>query len=622
MECPAQPSLSSMVVDAASRIPFVNEQTLVTLSLVGFVLLLLIPKTQASSYQKLYQKWIDKARKERDEKKHHVLEKKLDHKDVSDLEPVLEWSALQVRQAVVEQKLDLPTYVTYLAQDRCRKIGRKEHGINAIAEEMYDSAYALAEKYKASVKKKNITKSNMPPLFGVPISIKECLTVKGMLTTGGLACRLNKRASEDSLTVKVLRQSGAIPMCTGNVPQLLMMFESFNNFWDLTRNPWNLKRSSGGSSGGEAALVASRCVQMAIGNDVGGSVRGPACFNGLVGFKPSATRSTLLGSMRPRYKERSYTSLMIPSVVGPLTRSVEDAAQFLRAYWVPELFHGDKNVAPMTFDENAYSAKEKLKIGYFETDNWFEPCRTSKRAVRETIEKMEKAGHTCVPFKLPRDGWFYYGLFAGIQGAEGNAKSYREALEGEAFWDQYHPLVMASSIPESIKWLLTTFFIDKRRGHVLKQMRTGGVKAWELGEIMADLEGFRAEFSKAMVDSEVDALIFPGFPVPAVRHFTSGELTSSCSYMFLANLLRWPSGVVPVTLVQDGEAVYPMDELPKDQRDKIARLVASNMEGSEGMPMGISVMTPIYRDEDCLRVMKEVERVVGFSESPSAYKDA
>ena len=86
-------------------------------------------------------------------------------------------------------------------------------------------------------------------------------------------------------------------------------------------------------------------------------------------------------------------------------------------------------------------------------------------------------------------------------------------------------------------------------------------------------------------------------------------------------MLGWPAGVVPVTTVRNEEQHYRMEDIPANQRDPIAKIAANVMEGSEGLPMSVAVMTPSYRDELCLRVMKEVESVVGFLEEPQAYKE-
>jgi len=131
----------------------------------------------------------------------------------------------------------------------------------------------------------------------------------------------------------------------------------------------------------------------------------------------------------------------------------------------------------------------------------------------------------------------------------------------------------------------------------------------------------RSNWSEAVRKADVDAIVFPGFPIPALPHGLSADLTAAVSYMFLPNLLMWPAGVVPVTTVRSDEQHYRVEDLPVDQRnDKAAKMVANLvMPGSKGLPMSVSVMTSAFQDEKCLRVVKEIERLVNFRERPSAY---
>lgn len=134
----------------------------------------------------------------------------------------------------------------------------------------------------------------------------------------------------------------------------------------------------------------------------------------------------------------------------------------------------------------------------------------------------------------------------------------------------------------------------------------------------------RGLWSNAVQEAGVDAIVHPAMPTPAVRHGMSAQ-SAAISYMLIGPMLLWPTGVVPVTTVRDDEQHYydskeHRDQLPKNQRDQLARFAAQEMKGSAGLPISISVLTPAYKDETCLRVMKEVEKVVGFNERPNAYK--
>lgn len=291
----------------------------------------------------------------------------------------------------------------------------------------------------------------------------------------------------------------------------------------------------------------------------------------------------------------------------------------MKAVCTPDLFAGDLNVPPLLFDDKAYRDTSKLKIGYFKTDGWYEPCATSKRALNDTITALEKAGHTCVPFEPPTDGWSNYQLLVGINGAEGNFKSYIEALEGEEIILEYTTLVRATNVPNWLRWILCRV-LDERRAHLLGSSRSGGISVFELWKKTADLLALRQTWSDAFNKAQIDAIVYPGFPVPAFPHGVSADITAAHSYMFLPNLLLWPAGVVPVTTVKEDEQHYRMEDLPENQRDKQAKLTASLMEESAGLPISVSVMTPAFQDEKCLRVMREIESLVNFDKKPAAFE--
>ncbi|WLD94777.1 amidase [Alkalihalobacillus sp. AL-G] len=122
-------------------------------------------------------------------------------------------------------------------------------------------------------------------LFGVPISIKECFDVEGMKTTGGLLHRKNKTASKDAEVVSRLKAEGAIILGKTNTPSLCYYQETENPLYGRTNNPWDLNCTAGGSSGGEGALMAAGGAAVGLGADIGGSIRFPSHFNGVVGFK-------------------------------------------------------------------------------------------------------------------------------------------------------------------------------------------------------------------------------------------------------------------------------------------------------------------------------------------------
>lgn len=129
-----------------------------------------------------------------------------------------------------------------------------------------------------------------PPLFGIPVSVKESNKLIGHDTTIGFAQYIGQPAEEDSALVIVLKKLGAIPFVTTNIPQSMLSIGSSNPVYGVTTNPYDASRSSGGSSSGEGALIALRGSPLGIGTDVGGSVRVPAHWCGICSLKPSGTR--------------------------------------------------------------------------------------------------------------------------------------------------------------------------------------------------------------------------------------------------------------------------------------------------------------------------------------------
>lgn len=162
--------------------------------------------------------------------------------------------------------------------------------LNCVVDERFSDALKDAEeadKFIASDVWTEEEFATKKPFFGVPISTKDCIQVKGMLNTSGLHHRKDVRAPEDAPTIKAMRDAGAIPFAITNTSELCMWWESVNCVHGRTSNPYDTNRIVGGSSGGEGAIQASAASPFGIGSDIGGSVRMPAFFNGIFGHKPS-----------------------------------------------------------------------------------------------------------------------------------------------------------------------------------------------------------------------------------------------------------------------------------------------------------------------------------------------
>lgn len=198
-----------------------------------------------------------------------------------------------------------------------RHIERVNPHIRAMIEPRFDEARREAEE-RDRLLREGKAKGR---LWGVPISMKEAFYVKGMHTTGGLPRRREAVDREDAEIVRRLKQEGAVILGKTNTPALCYCQETENTLFGRTNNPWDLSRTAGGSSGGEGALVAVGGAAVGIGSDIGGSIRFPAHFNGVIGFKSGNRRVSPAGAF-PEVKEPHQVSMF---GIGALAKSVRDA---------------------------------------------------------------------------------------------------------------------------------------------------------------------------------------------------------------------------------------------------------------------------------------------------------
>jgi Asp-tRNA(Asn)/Glu-tRNA(Gln) amidotransferase A subunit family amidase len=188
--------------------------------------------------------------------------------------------------------------------------------INALITSCFDQARDEARRARERMRT-----SDLPPLFGVPVTIKDSLPVQGMRFTAGSTFHRNTVATHNAEAVRRLKAAGAIVLGKTNCSDMSASVETNNPIFGLTRNPWSLNHSPGGSSGGEAALIAACGSPLGLGADFGGSIRIPAAFCGVVGFKPSGGRVSTDGHI-----PQVPASISQWNTVGPIARCVEDVA--------------------------------------------------------------------------------------------------------------------------------------------------------------------------------------------------------------------------------------------------------------------------------------------------------
>lgn len=208
------------------------------------------------------------------------------------------------------------------------RVDRYNPDINAIVWQMRDQALEAAKRADYEVRRGG---TSLGPLHGVPMTVKESYDVVGSPTTWGIPMLRNNFPKRDALAITRLKTAGAIIFGKTNVPYALADFQSYNDIYGCTNNPWDLSRSPGGSSGGSAASLAMGFTGLDTGSDIGGSIRNPAHFCGVFGHKPT------WNLIPPRgHSPSGILASSDLSVVGPLARSAHDLKLALEVMMGPD----------------------------------------------------------------------------------------------------------------------------------------------------------------------------------------------------------------------------------------------------------------------------------------------
>jgi fatty acid amide hydrolase 2 len=231
---------------------------------------------------------------------------------------------------------------TKLCELYIERIKQVQPAINAMCEDRFEAALQdaaaideLVARHRANSSQPDEARQSFSageiemlesPLLGIPVSVKECVAVKGMKNSCGLVDRRDFVAEDDAVVVKNVKRLGLIPICTTNVPEMTMFWADCNNkVYGRTHNPYDLSRVPGASSGGEGALLGAGASIVGIGTDIGGSLRNPAQYSGIMTHKPSPFLVSSEGNF-PAVKEarlRMFT-------MGPMTRYASDLRYLLK----------------------------------------------------------------------------------------------------------------------------------------------------------------------------------------------------------------------------------------------------------------------------------------------------
>ena len=454
---------------------------------------------------------------------------------------------------------------------------QKTHGwLNALVQPHYQNAQ------KACIKV-----DQGGPLAGVPASIKECFSVEGLQTTLGIPSRRGQVDVGDASIVQRLKKCGVVVVGKSNIPQAMYLHETTNPVWGQTNHPETKTRGPGGSSGGDAALVAAGVVSLGVGNDLAGSVRQPAHACGVPSLLPS---SSILGTGGAFNTIPSFD--VVSSRVGFLASSVGDLSLVADS---------------LGLVKNREEPFRSQRIAVWEDPGIIESSPAIKRAVRESSKALIQAGHHV---EFIRDGvaqeaaWVMFGLLSAdgghdIQRIFGDDKP----IPGIA------TLLHIGSLPRWIRPFLAAFmWIIGNRIDAAALIATGPRSKKGFKKLIAR----RKKIVEHMQNTakRFDAILCPVSSLPALKHGTAARLVAAASPCLLANLVDLPAGVIPVTRVSEGEQYGRHFSF-----DRVLRTAIQTDVGSTGLPIGVQVIglngDPVERT--VLDLMQAIESRVGFS---------
>src|ERR1700719_1237097 len=388
-------------------------------------------------------------------------------------------------------------------------------------------------------------------LHGIAISVKSCVDVAGWPCPAGSRLRADYVACDDAVLVARLKAAGAILIGNTNVPEFLMAYETDNALSGKTSNPWELARSAGGSSGGEAAAIASGCSMGGVGSDGGGSVRVPAHFCGISGLKPTLGRIPGTGHF-----PRGAGAFAWLGVVGPMARTVADVRALFDVMKGPDA--DDALTSPIEAKSFGEGDLRGMRVGILESDALGDVTSGTTEAVRRAVGLLSEQLHV-EPFQMKgleqaiELWWFFFGSMI--------ARLFEPMVEGREaelspIFREYLSVAGLKIAPTVDEFMAACVKRDIVRAKIIKQMR------------------------------DVPILLSPVCAAPAFRH-GEGNWQPVCGYRDTMRHAQWlnlagfPGVTVPMGFSAQGLPIG-VQVISRPNEDELVLAVAEILETARG----------------------------------------
>jgi fatty acid amide hydrolase 2 len=428
------------------------------------------------------------------------------------MDPLLFMSGTRIARAIRRREVSSLEAV----DAHIRQIEKVNPTLNALVAERFALARDEARRADARLASAG-NDDELGSFFGVPCTIKESFAVAGMPFTSGLVARKGTAAERDAAAVARLRAAGAIPLGVTNVSELCMWMESDNRVYGRTNNPYDPRRTVGGSSGGEGAIIGAGGAPFGLGADIGGSIRMPAFFNGVFGHKPTGGLVDN-GGQYPLPNARSMPYL----VTGPLARRAEDLAPLMRALGAE-------------IGDAASVELAGLDVLTVEDDGRIEVSADLRAAQRAAAEALADRGARVKPARFPHLARSIE-IWSAMLHAAGN-RSFSEMLGNGAEIDEKRELV---------RWAL------RRSPHTLPAIALAIVERLprltpnRTAGYVARGAALRRELVERIGPRGV--MLYPPHPRPAPRHYHAMFPPWNWGYTAILNVMELPVTQVPLGL--------------------------------------------------------------------------
>ncbi len=450
------------------------------------------------------------------------------------------------------------------------RVEKHDAALNAVVVRDFERARKRAKAADRALKKS----APWGPLHGVPMTVKESFNIAGLKTTWGNPAFKDSVADYTSIAIERLLAAGAVVFGKTNVPLLLQDLQSYNAVYGTTRNPYDLSRTPGGSSGGGAAAVAAGLSAADFGSDLAGSIRVPASFCGLYSHKPSY-------GVVPTRGHSLTPALAAPdlSVLGPIARSARDLEPFLRAVAGP--LEDDAAAWTLKLPASKADRLKGLRIGLL-TDVEISPIANSVRTGLEALAQwLRSKGAKVSAAPLPIDPQKHQALFMrfvrGVTAARMNDAAFQQTLADAAKFtaDDASPSALAASG-------LAQYHRDWCAAHETRmQLRA----AW------------------AAYFADHDLLLIPGTPVPAFPIDESGARE--------ARKLDIDGRAVPYNAQAFWQGIATVSYLPAT--------IAPIGRTPEGLPISVQVVGPYLGDLSTIGFARLIEKDYASYTVPEAF---